>query len=168
MMQRNAPSVTGGRRRSSQELIELLIPARLREDYRKAFRFDPGDARVPGPGKRMEMVAVRQDGEEIPIELNVSTFRLKDRWHAVGVMSDLSSRKWYEAQLEERARLSQTLAEIGGVLTREESIEAMLQGCTVRALEPAPGSRPNLGALIRKPGSRAESQCGPGRSLGSG
>ena len=63
-------------------------------------------------------------------------------------MSDLTSRKWYEAQLEERARLSQTLAEIGGVLTREQSVEAMLEGCLSRPLESAPGSRPHLGSLI--------------------
>jgi signal transduction histidine kinase/CheY-like chemotaxis protein len=44
-------------------------------------------------------------------------------------MSDLSSRKWYEAQLRERARLSEMLAEVGAVLTREGSTEAMLQGC---------------------------------------
>ena len=46
------------------------------------------------------------------------------------MISDLSSRKWYEAQLQERARLSEMLAEIGAVLTREGSTEAMLQGCT--------------------------------------
>ncbi len=44
-------------------------------------------------------------------------------------MSDLTSRKWYEAELEERARLSEMLAEVGGVLTREDSVEAILQGC---------------------------------------
>ena len=61
--------------------------------------------------------------------MSVSAFRLDDHWHSVGVMSDLSSRKWYEAELQERARLSQMLAEVGGVLTREESVEAMLLGC---------------------------------------
>src|SRR5208282_4278688 len=82
-----------------------------------------------GLGRIVELAAIRKNGEEFPIELSVSAFRLADQWHAVGVMSDLSSRKWYEAELEERARLSQMLAEVGGVLTREESVEAMFQGC---------------------------------------
>jgi PAS domain S-box-containing protein len=80
-------------------------------------------------GETLELTAVRKSGEEFPVELGVSNFRLRDRWYAVGVMSDLSSRKWYEAQLRERARLSEMLAEIGAVLTREGSTEAMLQGC---------------------------------------
>ena len=32
----------------------------------------------------MELAAVRRDGEEIPVELSVSAFRLDGRWHAVG------------------------------------------------------------------------------------
>ncbi len=112
-----------------QDLLERLVPARLHADYRKALPFVPGGSQEPGLGRTMELAAVRRDGEEIPVELSVSTFRLEGRWHAVGVMSDLTSRKWYEAQLEERARLSQMLAEIGGVLTREQSVEAMLEGC---------------------------------------
>ena len=112
-----------------QGLLDRLVPARLHEDYRRALPFVPGTDQTAGLGRTMEMAAIRRDGEEIPVELSVSTFRLDGRWHTVGVMSDLTSRKWYEAQLEERARLSQMLAEIGGVLTREQSVEAMLEGC---------------------------------------
>ena len=111
-----------------------------------------------GTGREWKLAAARQDGAEIPVELNVSSFRLKDRWHAVGVMIDLSSRKWYEAQLEERARLSQTLAEIGGVLTREESDRGHAPWLHVRALAAASGSRPHLGARSGNPGTGTESQ----------
>ena len=129
MMQR---SETFGYRREEvlgQPLLDRLVPPRLHDDYRRALPVVSGTDETAGLGRIMELAAIRKNGEEFPIELSVSAFRLDDHWHAVGVMSDLSSRKWYEAELEERARLSQMLAEIGGVLTREESVEAMLQGC---------------------------------------
>ena len=133
-----------------QDLLERLVPARFHEDYRKALPFGPGGSRAPGLGRTMELAAIRRDGEEIPVELNVSAFRLEGRWHAVGVMSDLSSRKWYEAQLEERARLSQMLAEIGGVLTREQSVEAMLEGCLSVSSRASSRFWPESGSLIRR------------------
>ncbi|MGD0045080.1 MAG: PAS domain S-box protein, partial [Isosphaeraceae bacterium] len=112
-----------------QPLLDRLVPPRLHDDYRRALPIVQGTDETAGLGRIMELAAIRKNGEEFPIELSVSAFRLDDQWHAVGVMSDLSSRKWYEAELEERARLSHMLAEVGGVLTREESVEAMLQGC---------------------------------------
>jgi len=112
-----------------QPLLDRLVPPRFHDDYRRALPIVQGTDERAGLGRIMELAAIRKNGEEFPIELSVSAFRLDDQWHAVGVMSDLSSRKWYEAELEERARLSQMLAEVGAVLTREESVEAMLQGC---------------------------------------
>ena len=128
----NAAEETFGYHRQEaldHKLAELLIPERLREESQGSFPLGGGSQDAPSPGKQLEMVAVRKDGREIPIELNASSFRLQNRWQTVGVMIDLSSRKWYEAQLEERARLSQTLAEVGGVLMREESIESIIHGC---------------------------------------
>ncbi len=112
-----------------QPLLDRLVPSRLHDDYCKALPIVQGTDETARLGRIMELAAIRKNGEEFPIELSVSAFRLDDRWHAVGVMSDLSSRKWYEAELEERARLSEMLAEVGGVLTREESVEAIVQGC---------------------------------------
>ncbi len=113
----------------NQPLLDRLVPQRLHDDYRRALPIAPGTDTITGPGQIMELAAIRKSGEEFPVELRVSAFQVDDRWHAVGVMSDLTSRKWYEAELEERARLAQMLADVGSVLTREVSVDAMLQGC---------------------------------------
>jgi len=113
-----------------ERLIDRLVPRRLQEDYQRVLALVKGTDHTPGQGRTMELAAICKSGHEIPIELSLSAFRLNERWHAVGVMSDLSARKSFEAEREERARLSQVIAEIGGVLMREESIEAMLHGCT--------------------------------------
>ena len=86
-----------------QPLLDRLVPPRLHDDYRRALPIVQGTDETAGLGRIMELAAIRKNGEEFPIELSVSVFRLQDQWHAVGVMSDLSSRKWYEAELEERA-----------------------------------------------------------------
>jgi PAS domain S-box-containing protein len=114
----------------NRESLGRLFPRGTLEESPIAFPFAWQTGQEPEVGKTLELAAIRKSGEEFPVELSVSAFHLRDRWHAVGVMSDLSSRKWYEAQLQERARLSEMLAEIGAVLTREGSTEAMLQGCT--------------------------------------
>ncbi|MGO9597997.1 MAG: response regulator [Isosphaeraceae bacterium] len=112
-------------------LVDRLVPRRLHEDYQRALALVKGTDHAPGQGRTMELAAICKSGHEIPIELSLSAFRLSERWHTVGVMSDLSARKSFEAEREERALLSQVIAEIGGVLACEESIETMLQGCTV-------------------------------------
>ncbi|WP_165226831.1 response regulator [Aquisphaera insulae] len=110
------------------DLQERLIPAGLRDAYRAALPAPLEGASGDGDGAMIELAVLHRDGREIPVELSMSAFRLEGRRHVVGVMSDLSARKWYEAQLMERARLSLMLAELGGVLTREPSAEGLLQG----------------------------------------
>jgi two-component system, sensor histidine kinase and response regulator len=109
------------------ELRRLLSPPELFDEYRQRLpALEPSDE--PGVrGDTIELSALRKGGEAVPIELSVSTFRLGCRWHTVGVMSDLSARKWYESQLQERVRLSEMQAEAGTVLTRSSSLPEMLQ-----------------------------------------
>ena len=134
-----------------QDLLERLVPARLHDDYRKSLPFITGRSRShePGPGRTMEMVAVRRDDQEIPVELSVSMFQLEGRWHAVGVMSDLTSRKWYEAQLEEArpaladARRHRRGADAGTVR------RGHARRLPFRALEPAPGSGGSGSLILR-------------------
>jgi PAS domain S-box-containing protein len=112
-----------------QPFLDRLVPRRLHEKHQNGWPQPQGDESQQRPGRTLELAAIRKDGTEFPIELSVSPFRLHGHRHTVGVLSDLTSRKWYEAEIEERARLSQMLAEVGGALTREESIVAMLQRC---------------------------------------
>jgi len=71
----------------------LLTPERYREAYRNGYlKFrETGDASVLG--KTLELVAVRKDGTEFPIELSISAIRQKDGWNAIGVLRDITERK---------------------------------------------------------------------------
>jgi PAS domain S-box-containing protein len=49
-------------------------------------------------GKTLELTAVRKDRETIPVELSVSAFNLEGKWHAVGVVRDISERTRMKAE----------------------------------------------------------------------
>ncbi|MGV1098858.1 PAS domain S-box protein [Thiovibrio sp. JS02] len=50
----------------------------------------------PAMGRQVELTAVRKNGEKFPVEVSLSAIRIKGKWHAVGIVNDISERK--EAQ----------------------------------------------------------------------
>ena len=78
-----------------------LAPERYLEQHLAAvksfFRNGLGDA----VGRTLELSARRKNGTEIPISLSLSSVKIDDRWHAVGIMRDISEAKRYEAQLKQ-------------------------------------------------------------------
>ncbi|MFO7695498.1 MAG: response regulator, partial [Vicinamibacterales bacterium] len=50
-------------------------------------------------GKTIELVALRKDGAECEVELSLASVLVDHRWHAVGVLRDVSVRKQADAEL---------------------------------------------------------------------
>ena len=95
-----------------RELHTLLAPPRLLEQYRQGIgRFrDTGEG--PSIGRTLELTAVRKDGTEFPLELSLSSLQLKGKWHAVGVLRDISQRRRSEEELRtHREQLEHMVAE---------------------------------------------------------
>ena len=86
-----------------QDAHRLLTPTRLHGRARAGFRAFSQSGQGPVVGKTLRIDAIRKDGAEFPVELSVSALKLRDRWHTVGVVRDVSDR---EAALE-RARESE-------------------------------------------------------------
>ncbi|MBI5624742.1 MAG: PAS domain S-box protein [Elusimicrobia bacterium] len=67
-------------------------------------------------GKTLEFTARRKDGTEFPIELSLSSLRLGERWHGVGIARDISERKRRDAERE-------LLLAVSGIFREEGSFK---------------------------------------------
>ncbi len=68
----------------------LLAPQRYYNDYLAGFsKFQKtglGNAR----GKTLQLAAVHKDGHEFPVEISLSSMKVKDQWQAVGIVRDIT------------------------------------------------------------------------------
>lgn len=90
-----------------KELLELTIPERHRDAARKGFEnyFKTGKGRVIG--ETVEVLALRKNGNEFPIELSVSPMKIKGEWQSVAMARDITERKKAEkAVRDSKERLS--------------------------------------------------------------
>lgn len=84
-----------------QDLHKLMVPLRFHTDSLKGLgRFRrTGEGSVIG--KIVELMALHKDGYEVPVELSLAPARQDGRWHAVGILRDITQRKAAEKALRE-------------------------------------------------------------------
>lgn len=101
--------------RDLHELLALPEHFGLYSDAREQF-LNAGTGNAVG--RTLELTAVRKDKETIPVELSVSALRLEDKWHAVGVIRDISERIRAEKEkrrMEHQLQQSRKMEAIGSL-----------------------------------------------------
>lgn len=93
---------------SSREIIgknlhEILAPPRFREAFIQGFRNFQKTGQGAAVDRILELAALRKDGTEFPIELSVSTMKLKGEWNVIGIIRDITIRKQTEQRLQHLA-----------------------------------------------------------------
>jgi PAS domain S-box-containing protein len=83
--------------------LEIIIPERFHNPHREGMRrvTAGGESRVIG--KTVELFARTKSGAEVPIELSLSTWTVRDERYYTGIIRDIRERK----QAEETLRLSE-------------------------------------------------------------
>jgi diguanylate cyclase (GGDEF)-like protein/PAS domain S-box-containing protein len=81
-----------------KNMHRLITPPRHRDDSHRGFEHFRTSGEGPVVGKTLEMTALRKDGEEFPIEMSISAFRIKEQWQALGIVRDISERKKAEQE----------------------------------------------------------------------
>ena len=83
--------------------LEIIIPERFHEAHRNGMnRFTKhGIAHVIG--KTVELAAITKDGAEIPIELSLSTWQIRDERYYTGIIRDIGERKRAEEELRKKS-----------------------------------------------------------------
>lgn len=96
--------------------VSRLMPSPYRErhdGYLRHYR-EGGPPRIIGSGR--EVLGLRADGTEFPLDLSVSEVRFQNRRHFVGLVRDISARKADEAAIQvlaERLDLATKAASMG-------------------------------------------------------
>ncbi|PKL35487.1 MAG: hypothetical protein CVV44_22045 [Spirochaetae bacterium HGW-Spirochaetae-1] len=100
----NAAETIFGYRRfeiMGKPLHEILAPRHYFELFSKKF---PDFKRLGKGlllGKTVQLAAVRKSGEEFPVEISLSAFRLEHKWNAVAILRDSTERRKTEKDLYE-------------------------------------------------------------------
>jgi PAS domain S-box-containing protein len=161
-----------------RDLHLVVAPRRCHDEYYRAMghfvRFGQGNA----IGRTLELSALRRDATEIPVELSLSSVMLDGRWHAVGIIRNISERKRAEEMLqasEERYRKFASLTSdyvfrcsrvdqqqyriqwMGGAveaITGYSQEEMYEKGCWLSIVHPDDGERIGARLMAYEPGMR--------------
>ena len=88
------------------EMVELIVPPSLRDEHRRGFAryLETGDAHLLD--RRIEIVGMRADGSEFPVELTITRIALPGPPIFTGFLRDITDRKRTEEDLRaSRVRL---------------------------------------------------------------
>jgi PAS domain S-box-containing protein len=98
------------------DLHTILAPRRFYDIAQKGF----GHFRETGQGPYLDNIAefagMKKGGIEFPIELSLSSVKIHERWHAIGIIRDITERKRIETEqkeLEKKLQQSQRMEAIG-------------------------------------------------------
>jgi PAS domain S-box-containing protein/putative nucleotidyltransferase with HDIG domain len=133
-----------------QDAHSLIAPPRYRAAFQAGFERFLRDGAGPVVGKTVEIEGLRKDGGEFPVELSISGMFLKGRWHAVGLLRDISGRRESEHALKRAHRALKTLSGCNGILVRAREEQHLLDDLCQLIVDTGgyPGARVGLSAVV--------------------
>ncbi len=105
-----------------KNLHRFIAPKRYHKMHYTAYEHFKKTGGGGAIGKTLELEANHKEGREFPVELSLSSLKLDGKWHAVGIMRDITERKQAEKELH------RTLAET-------ERVNGLMQGREKRVRE---------------------------------
>lgn len=101
----------------------LLAPARFHDAAAAGMAHFMKTGEGPVVARTLELPATHKSGKELLVELSLSATRLGGRWHAVGVIRDITERKSTEEQLRKLAQVVEQSPESIVITNRDAEIE---------------------------------------------
>jgi len=95
-----------------KELHMIFAPEKYRDSYKKGIRRFGETGMGNVIGRTLEFTAIKKDGTEFPIEVSTSAIRVRGRWHAVGIIRDISERVKLNDDLKKRIKELEEFYEI--------------------------------------------------------
>jgi len=97
------------------EMHLLIAPEEFHDDYREGFKRFRETGQGPAVGNTLEFPAIRKNGDRFPIEVSISSVKLSGKWHAAGIIRDISDRKRVEKELVRASKFESISILAGGV-----------------------------------------------------
>lgn len=85
-----------------QALHDIIVPPRFREAAQHGIAHFTNTGEGTAINKTLELAALRKNGTEFPIELSLSAMQLNGKWHAIGIVRNITERKQAETRLREQ------------------------------------------------------------------
>jgi PAS domain S-box-containing protein len=121
------------------ELATLVIPEALREAHRAALRRFAKTGKGTLLGRRVELIGMRADGSEFPVELAINLVGGSGPSLFTGTVRDITQRRRAEQEREEWLRLEQ-VARLDATQARDQ-LQAILSGVADAVTAQAPDGR---------------------------
>jgi PAS domain S-box-containing protein len=100
-----------------QALAELFIPREYRDAHNKGLQHFLNTGEGPLLNRRIEIVAMRRDGTEFPVEVSIAPYRIDGKWEFSGFVRDISEKKAAEASMRRHREMEMELAHANRVVT---------------------------------------------------
>jgi two-component system sensor histidine kinase/response regulator len=105
-----------------RNLHALIVPERFLPAHHAAFPPFQKTGQGNAIGKTLELAARRKDGREIYVALSLSAVSIEGKWHAVGILHDITASKQAEADiLATNVRLENAVARANEMAVRAEA-----------------------------------------------
>ncbi|MEQ8224756.1 MAG: PAS domain S-box protein, partial [Candidatus Eremiobacterota bacterium] len=85
-----------------ETLENTLVPTAFRETYNSILSSWQKTGACDAIGKCNEIIVLRKDGKEINVEMSLSSVKLQEQWHAIGIIRDITERKSMELLLKKQ------------------------------------------------------------------
>ena len=108
--------------------LALLMPERFREAHARGVSrvISTGESRAIG--QALELVGLKKDGIEIPVELSLANWSTKEGTYFTGIIRDITDRKRQEIELaRSRAELEQTNRYLEDATARAQDMAAQAE-----------------------------------------
>jgi len=105
-----------------KNLHKVITPQRYIKAYARGFKKFQVTGNGAAVGKTLELNALKKDGTEFPVELSMSSVKIKGKWNAIGMIRDTTERKKAENILQEKEGLLRATLEStdDGILVVDE------------------------------------------------
>ena len=84
-----------------KQMVDFIVPTAMQAAHKKGFDHFLATGVGPILNKRIEVTAMRRNGEEFPVELTVCPLRLGDTHHFSAFVRDITESKAAETELQE-------------------------------------------------------------------